>query len=167
MSFLRNGVLSEQEIGRLAGMPSEARLAKGPVVVIECPQEIPCDPCETACPHGAITIGEPIVNIPCLVEEVCTGCALCIASCPGQAIFVVDMTHGQETASVQLPYEFVPLPRQGEIVAGLNRLGEEVCRARVTRVVSVRRFDRTSVVTVVVPKEFGMEVRNIRLYGDR
>lgn len=151
----------------MAGMPSEERLAKGSVVIIECPQEIPCDPCETACPHGAIAIGEPIVNIPCLVEEACTGCALCIAACPGQAIFVVDMTHGEDTASVQLPYEFVPLPKRGEIVAGLNRMGEEVCRARVTRVVSAWRFDRTSVVTVVVPKELGMEVRNIRLGGNR
>ena len=32
------------------------RIRKGPVAVIECYEEIPCDPCRTSCPKKAITL---------------------------------------------------------------------------------------------------------------
>ncbi len=163
MPLLKDGVLSREELGALKGMPSGERLAAGPVVVIECGQQIPCDPCEGACPQGAIRIGEPIINLPELEEGKCTGCGLCIAACPGQAIFVVDMTYGEGKATVQLPYEFLPLPEKGELVGGLNRAGEEVCEGQVLRVVNSKKLDRTPVVTVIVPRDCGTEVRSIRL----
>ena len=49
-------------------------LIKGPIPVIECPEYIPCNPCETACPTHAITIGKPITNLPTLNVDKCTGC---------------------------------------------------------------------------------------------
>ena len=167
MPLLQDGVLSRDELSELRSVPVELRLAQGPVAVVECSQQIPCDPCEEACPQGAIRIGEPIINLPELHEEKCTGCGVCIAHCPGQAIFVVDMTYGDGEAAIQLPYEFAPLPERGDLVKGLNRAGLEVCKGRVTRVLNTRRFDRTAVVTVIVPKEFGMEVRSIRRRGSR
>ena len=41
-------------ITKMCGYPSKERLAKGPIVVIECPEEIPCNPCETICPKNVI-----------------------------------------------------------------------------------------------------------------
>jgi Fe-S-cluster-containing hydrogenase component 2 len=163
MAVLEDGVMSSEELEILPGVPSEERLAHGPVVVIECAQEIPCNPCELACRHGAIHIGESITSLPQLDEELCTGCGLCIAACPGQAIFVVDMTYSENEATVQLPYEMSPLPERGERVDALNRAGKPICEGSVVRVVNPKSYDRTAVVTVGVPKPCAMEVRNIAL----
>jgi Fe-S-cluster-containing hydrogenase component 2 len=167
MTLAKNGFFDKNELDKLPGVPSKERLQKGPVVVIECAQKIPCNPCEEACHKNAIKIGDSIIELPVLDSELCTGCGLCIASCPGQAIFVVDMTYSETEAAVQLPFEFLPYPKQGEIVDGLDRSGETVCDAKVLKVLNPKKFDRTAVITVSVPKKFGMEVRNIKLRKDR
>ena len=163
MTLIKDGFFDAEELEKLPGVPSKQRLKKGPVVVIECAQEIPCNPCEEACHKQAIVIGESIIDLPRLDADKCNGCGLCIASCPGQAIFVVDMTYSDNEAAVQLPFEFLPYPKKGQIVDGLNRAGEKVCDAKVLKVLTAKKFDRTAVITVAVPKEFGMEVRNIAL----
>lgn len=163
MTLEKDGSLSPEELARLPGIPSAERLKQGPVAVIECAQEIPCNPCEEACPAGAIQVGEPITNLPVLASDQCTGCGLCIPICPGLAIFVVDMTYSDREATVQLPYEFLPLPEKGEVVTALDREGRAVCPARVINVRNPKRFDHTAVITIAVPKDKAMNVRNIAL----
>ncbi len=163
MTLLKDGVLTNEELEALPCVPGRERMEKGAVVVIECPQDIPCNPCEPACPKGAIVVGGPITNIPVLKEDLCDGCGLCVAPCPGQAIFVVDLNHGNDEAAVRLPYEFQPLPDKGQKVKALNRRGEAVHEGTVVQVLTPSSFDRTAVITVTVPKELAMEVRSIRL----
>lgn len=166
MTLLEDGYLSPEELDELPGVPSKERLEQGPVAVVECAQEIPCNPCEDACPQGAICVGEPLTNLPVLNEVECIGCGLCIADCPGQAIFVVDMTHSEQAATVQLPHEYLPLPEKGEVVDGLSRAGDFACEGRVLRVQNPRRHNHTPVITVAVPKECAMDVRGIGLRRD-
>ena len=45
-------------------LPTPERQRRGPVAVIECFQEIPCNPCADACPRGAITMPENISQRP-------------------------------------------------------------------------------------------------------
>lgn len=163
MTLLKDGFFDPEELEKLPGVPSKERLAQGPVVVIECAQEIPCNPCEQACHKKAIQIGDSIINLPVLEADKCTGCGLCIASCPGQAIFVVDMTYSDTEAAIQLPYEFLPYPEEGQVVDGLDRAGKKVCSATVLKVLNPKKFDRTAVITITVPKQYAMEVRNIAL----
>lgn len=163
MAILIEGNLSREEVEQLPGVPSKERLQKGPVVVIECAQEIPCDPCVDACVRGAIHIDGSITLLPVLVEDSCSGCGVCIAVCPGQAIFVVDATYSEVEGTVQMPYEYVPLPHVGEEVDGLNRAGEAVCRAHILRILTPKKYDRTAVLTVAVPKDMVMEVRSVRV----
>ena len=152
---------SKEELEKLPGVPSKKRLEKGPVAVIECAQRIPCNPCSKACPRGAITIGKDITELPRLDEKKCIGCGLCVGKCPGLAIFVVDKTYSKEKAIVMMPYEFLPVPKEGESVQLLNRRGEKRGTGEVVKIVELS--DRTKVISVSVPKELAMEIRGIKV----
>ncbi|OGP93778.1 MAG: 4Fe-4S ferredoxin [Deltaproteobacteria bacterium RBG_16_48_10] len=156
------GVPSKEELEASPGYPHQEALDRGPIVVIECIQDIPCNPCEPACPSGAIFVGNPITNLPVFFPDKCDGCGRCIPLCPGQAIFRVDMTYSKENATVSFPYEFLPLPQKGDRVKGVNRAGEVLCNAEVLRVQNPKGFDHTAVITIVVPKDLAMEVRTIK-----
>jgi Fe-S-cluster-containing hydrogenase component 2 len=158
----RSGYLSEEELKESPGVPSEARRRKGPVAVIECTQDIPCNPCEASCKAGAISVGEDITNLPHLDEEKCVGCQTCVFMCPGQAIFMVDESLENGKARVTIPYEFFPLPGKGETVIALDRSGKELGEALVTAVRKTEKMDETSLVTLEVPREWSMRTRGLK-----
>ncbi len=142
--------------------PSKKRLSEGPVAVIHCKEEIPCNPCEFMCLEGAITIGHPLTNLPVFSENKCNGCKLCIAHCPGLAIFVVDQTYSEEQAIVHLPYEFSPLPAVGEDVDVVSANGAVIGNAKVKMVRNPPKFNRTAVISIAAPKAIAMEIRSIK-----
>ena len=162
MALRKTGYLTKGELVNLNLYTSEERFNKGPVAIIECTEEIPCNPCEAACKFKAIKIGKPITNIPILDENLCIGCGLCIAKCPGLAIFVVDKTYSNKEGSISFPYEYLPLPVTGSIVEAVNREGKVVSSGKVLKVLSKKSFDRTPVVTIAIPKEKLDEVRGIK-----
>ena len=157
--LLKDGVPTQEDLQNI--YPSVERLAQGPVSVIECFQQIPCNPCVEACNRGAIYIKGDINGLPLLAEERCNGCALCISRCPGLAIFVVDQTYSQEYGLVMLPYEYVPVPEKGQLVTGFNRAGDLLGQFEVIRVISGGKKNMTWVITLAVPQELLMEVRSI------
>ena len=57
-----NGIPSEEELQGSPCYPTEDIQKEKKVVIIECVQEIPCNPCEEACKFNAIYIGRPITN---------------------------------------------------------------------------------------------------------
>ncbi|MCD6330985.1 MAG: 4Fe-4S binding protein [Thermoplasmata archaeon] len=136
-------------------LPTEEQLKKS-VAIIECIQEIPCNPCVDACPFNAISM-ENINALPFVDYEKCVGCGKCIEICPGLAIFVVKVDGNK--ALVMLPYEFLPLPEEGEKVKALNREGKEICDAVVRKV----RKGRTPVITIELPSQYAMDARNIKV----
>jgi sarcosine oxidase subunit alpha len=142
--------------------PSPVRRKKGPYVVIECPEKIPCDPCVGACPQGAISIPGSMIELPQVDYDKCTGCLVCIPRCPGLAIFVIDETPDDHSI-VYLPYEFIPKPKKGDTVKALDREGKERCEATVTRILDSPKFDHCAVVGIAVPKNLIQEIRFIRL----
>ena len=156
------GVLTMEEIHRCPGWPGDECIEKKRIAVLECVEDIPCNPCEVICPVGAIKVGSPITNLPVIDGEKCTGCNLCIAICPGLAIFVVEKNHSERMSLISMPHEILPLPCKGDRVKGLNRSGEVVCEARVESVLTSKRFDKTNIVTVSVEKRFCHEVRSIK-----
>lgn len=164
MSTLRtSGATTVEELKATPGYPSDDALSSRPLAVIECLQEIPCNPCEDACPRGAITVGEPITRLPDFDADKCDGCGLCIASCPGLAIFMVDNTYSATEAEVSFPWEYLPLPARGEMVEAVNRLGESVCEGKVHRVRNSPKQDRTAIVSLIVPKKYSNQVRGMKL----
>ena len=146
-------------------MPSEERLNRGPVAVIECFQNIPCNPCYTACSRNAIKEFEDINDLPNIDHEACNGCSLCVSKCPGLAIMIMDMTYSEHEALIKIPYEFLPLPKENDLVKGLDREGKPVCEAKVIKVMNPKSFDKTPILSIAVKKEFAKIVRNIGM-GD-
>jgi Fe-S-cluster-containing hydrogenase component 2 len=156
------GYPSEKELENAPGVPGIKDLNKGPKAVIECVQHIPCNPCEAACPFGAITIGENITNLPVLDVDKCIGCGNCVAMCPGLAIFIVDMTYSDTEATVEFPYEYLPLPKKGDVVEAVNRAGEVICEGKVVSIRSSKNFANTRVIKMAVPKEFANQARSMK-----
>ena len=153
----KDGFLDLEEVMDIPGFPGIEVLNNKKCVVIECKQNIPCNPCESACPHHAISIGNPITNLPVVDPDKCIGCGLCVAQCPGH----------EEYDTVTLPYEYYPLPEKDQEVYGLSRDGKYVIKAVVVRIVLTKKNDRTAVIEVKVPKGYGMKVRNISVDGKR
>jgi len=159
----QTGFLSEEELRSGPGIPSETRRRKGAVAVLECLEDIPCNPCEAICKFDAITVGEDITTPPRLTEDNCVGCRSCVPICPGQAIFIVDESLPDDKAAVEMAYEYRPLPQKGDIVTALDRAGQPIGDATVTAVKKSEKMDRTATVIIEVPREWSMRTRAIRL----
>jgi Fe-S-cluster-containing hydrogenase component 2 len=154
------GVPTKEDIEGV--LPSIERLMQGPMAIFECYQNIPCNPCYTACKVGAIEPFADINDMPKILEEKCTGCGLCIAKCPGLAISILDYAYSDTEALIKIPYEFLPLPEEGERVVALDRAGEEVCEATIVKVLDVKSFDKTPIISLAFPKEHYKTVRHFK-----
>ena len=159
MNLLKKGYVADDEIERFPGVTHKV----GVHPVMECTQNIPCNPCQDACPKHCIRIGENITSLPVVDPDVdCIGCGMCVASCSGQAIFLVDETYEPGFATVTLPYEFLPLPEKGEKGYGMSRSGEKICEAEVVSVRTSKAFDHTNLLTIKVPADMAMKARFYR-----
>ncbi len=155
-SLLKNGYIAASEIERFPGVVQKAGIHP----VIECTQNIPCNPCQDACKFGCIRIGKTITSLPVVDEAAdCRNCGMCVASCSGQAIFLIDESVDEEHVNITLPYEFLPIPQNGDIGKALDRSGQAVCDATVIGYKSVPAFDHTALLTIQIPKEYKMQAR--------
>ena len=156
MNLLEHGFVSDEEITRYPGVTKKV----GVHPVMECTQNIPCNPCQDACPKGCITIGSNITSLPVVdTSHECIGCGMCVASCSGQAIFLVEEEVEPGFGTVTLPYEFLPLPKAGDKGIALGRDGKFVCEAEVVKVRTAPAFDHTNLLTVKVPNDMVMKAR--------
>jgi ferredoxin len=136
------------------------RAAKGPVAFVDCTEDIPCNPCEEACPTGAIVVGEDICALPRLDPELCNGCGACVIACPGMAVYLLDR-RGRE-ARVTVPYVMRDPLEKGTDVWVVDASGKEIGRGRVVSTRSGRSGGGTVLVTVEVPEELALKVRGVR-----
>ena len=80
---------------------------EGVFPIFHCYQEVPCNPCTSVCPVGAIrTERDEITGLPYIIDlDACTGCGSCVAVCPGLSMILVDYRDDPEHPLVTLPYE--------------------------------------------------------------
>lgn len=155
-TLLTKGYMAEEEVTRYPGV----KAVDGLHPVIECSQNIPCNPCQDACPKNCISIGDTITALPVFDEStICSGCGMCVASCSGQSIFLVDEGKEPGYTHITIPYEFLPLPVQGDKGVALDRSGTVIGEAEVIDVKSVNSFDKTHLLTMKVPSDMGMSAR--------
>jgi Fe-S-cluster-containing hydrogenase component 2 len=155
-NLLQKGYLSDDEVAIYPGVTSK----KGIHAVIECTQNIPCNPCQDACPKGCIKVGANIVSLPAIdPNAVCIGCGLCVAACSGQSVFLLKEDVENSFAEVTIPYEFIPLPKKGDRGIALDRGGAVICDAEIAEIKSLPAYDHTNLLTFRVPIEMGMRAR--------
>ena len=155
-SLLSRGFMTEDEVTNYPGV----KKTYGIRPVIECSQNIPCNPCQDACPKGCIKIGENITALPVYDESTdCVGCGMCVASCSGQSIFLIDDDKEEGFSYITMPYEFLPLPEKGDKGVALNREGLEIGQAEVVSVKTAKAFDKTHLLTMKVTSDMGMAAR--------
>jgi len=150
--YEKTGILSMKELQ----VPSKKQLEKG-VAILECVQEIPCNPCVDSCPVHAISMKD--INAPPMNNfEKCIGCTKCVGVCPGLAIFVVKIK--DDKAWITLPYEFITVPKVGDRVQALDRSGRSRGKAIIKK---IAKQGKTTVVTIEVDSSLAMEIRNIKV----
>jgi len=133
-------------------------------VIVDCPQDIPCNPCEKYCPTKAIIIGKEINQQPDYDPDKCIGCGKCLSVCPGRAILLIQYNYSDSTSKVTLPFEFSPEPKKNDEVELLSKSGELVCKGKVLDTKFFNDKDKCSMVDVEVPKDKAFSIRSIRLF---
>jgi sarcosine oxidase subunit alpha len=119
--------------------------------VFHCTQEVPCNPCTSVCPIGAIhTENDTLTGLPYRDEsEDCTGCMACVAVCPGLAITMVDFRKDAQHPTVTLPYEvWRDRVEVGQTVTVTDRDGAVLGRYPVERIRIKKKYPRTLLVQV-------------------
>lgn len=123
--------------------------------VFHCFQEIPCNPCTSVCPQKGIrTENEAITGLPYFVPGTeCTGCASCVAVCPGLAVTLVDARDDPEHPVVLFPYEiWREKVEVGRLVPVTDAEGAILGRYPVVEVKSRRKYPGTLLVGVRVER---------------
>lgn len=128
------------------------------IAVLHCHQEIPCNPCITACKVGAIT-KETLNSCPILDSQKCMGCKLCVASCPGQAITLQIRDYEEGFSTVTFPFEYRPLPKVNQEVDAVDEDGQYICKGEVIAVDYIEVFNKTILITLKIPHEYVDVVR--------
>ncbi|MFW5740528.1 MAG: FAD-dependent oxidoreductase [Myxococcota bacterium] len=135
--------------------------------VIRCVQEIPCNPCQQACPEKLISMPGSIMALPEFSGK-CLGCGECVTVCPGLAINLVfnDYDPTGNKALLMLPFEFsldrVPL---GSDVDTVDLDGNPVGKGVVIAVRSREQQDRRHLLLVEVPAEDKLAVAGFTIRG--
>ena len=133
--------------------------------ILHCAQEIPCNPCTSVCPKGCIVIeGDDMRALPEYVGEECSGCAQCVAICPGLAITLVDYREDPEHPQVTIPYEFTPESiHEGDSVTVLDTEGTFLGNVEVVKVRAPRFANRAALVQVRAPQEIARRIAGMRV----
>ncbi len=139
---------------------------KGVFPIFHCSQEIPCNPCTSICPKGAIQIeGNDILGLPMFNEEDCIACEQCVAVCPGLAITLVDFRKADNSDPiVSIPYEFPNSAiKEGDVVTVLDTLGTPLGNVPVVKVRSPKFADHALMVKVQAPASIAKLIAGIRV----
>lgn len=135
--------------------------------IMHCFQEIPCNPCISVCPSGAIKLNDAlgsIMDLPYYTGEDCTRCGQCIAVCPGLAISVAKKLYG-EWAEVVLPHEFNPAFHENEFVTLTDTDGIYIEKGEVMKIQFNKKY-KTYLITFKVSLENAIKIAGIRVQDE-
>lgn len=134
--------------------------------ILHCYQEIPCNPCISVCPSGAIKLQDALNSIMDLpyFDGDCTRCGQCIAVCPGLAISVAKKLYG-EFAEVILPHEFIPNFSANEFIALTDTEGNYLEKGEVIKINYSRKY-KTYMIALKVSVQNATRIAGIRIQDE-
>jgi glycine/D-amino acid oxidase-like deaminating enzyme/Fe-S-cluster-containing hydrogenase component 2 len=133
---------SQQHPVKVIGKPSlpeKARMFEKPFVQIDCLYGFACNPCEFACPHGAIT-KTSTSTVPKIDFEKCVGCMDCVYQCPGLAIFGYNLK--KDWLFLPIEYEV----QEGEEVFIVDNDGQKLGDGVVAKI--LRKSNKTNIARI-------------------
>jgi len=133
--------------------PTEERKTKKPFVQIDCLYGFACNPCEFACPHGAIT-KTSTSTVPQLNFDKCIGCMDCVYQCPGLAIF--GYHYAKDWLFLPIEYEVT----EGSEVFLVDNNGKKLGEGVIEKI--LRKPNKTNIARVKSHTIHGDELINIR-----
>lgn len=133
--------------------PSEERKTKKPFVQIDCLYGFACNPCEFACPHGAIT-KTSTSTVPQIDFEKCIGCMDCVYQCPGLAIF--GYHYAKDWLFLPIEYE----ASEGSEVFLVDNNGKQISEGVIEKI--LRKPNKTNIARVKSLTIHGDELINVR-----
>jgi NADPH-dependent 2,4-dienoyl-CoA reductase/sulfur reductase-like enzyme/Fe-S-cluster-containing hydrogenase component 2/bacterioferritin-associated ferredoxin len=133
---------------------------------IFCLQEIPCNPCSTSCPTGAINmLGNPIMDHPKFTGN-CIGCGKCVAICPGLAITLVDFRKDKDFPIVSVPYEINNMSVNiGDKVKAVDIDGNYLDELEVMQIIE-NKPNKVQLIRLKTPKSIAKKVVSFRVQDE-
>ncbi|MBW2015301.1 MAG: FAD-dependent oxidoreductase [Deltaproteobacteria bacterium] len=139
---------------------------EGVFPVFHCYEEVPCNPCTSVCPQGAIrTEGDRLTGLPYMEDlSLCKGCLNCVAVCPGLAVTLVDYREDPENPIVTLPYEvWRERVEEGSQVPVMDEDGALLGHYSVVKVQSMKKYPGTLLVQVSMDRKTAKQAAGIRV----
>ena len=133
-------------------MPTPERMDK-PFVVMDCLYGFACNPCQFACPHGAITKSSSSTT-PKIDFDKCIGCMQCVYQCPGLAIFGYN---------INKDWLFMPIEyhaEEGQEVFLVDNNGTKLGEGVIEKI--LKKENKTNVARVKSTTIHGQELTNVR-----
>ena len=123
LTAVQRGFNTREELEELDTLPPKEILIGKRKAIIECIEEIPCNPCAYICRTDAIE-KTSLSSLGKVDWDKCGGCTQCVAVCPGLSVFMQMIKDGK--GYVTMPYEVLPEPKVGQRAKLMDREGIEV-----------------------------------------
>jgi len=135
--------------------------------IIQCDQEIPCNPCTSVCPKGSINLkgtNGNIMDIPYFDGD-CTGCTMCVTICPGLAISLGKKLD-ESFAELILPHEFLPDFEVGDLIRATDKDGNFIEEVEVLKIRFNKKY-KTYLVHVKSSLKNSQKIAGIRVQDEK
>jgi glycine/D-amino acid oxidase-like deaminating enzyme/Fe-S-cluster-containing hydrogenase component 2/bacterioferritin-associated ferredoxin len=134
-------------------VPTKERMFEKPFVQIDCLYGFACNPCEFACPHGAIT-KTSTSTVPKIDFGKCIGCMDCVYQCPGLAIFGYNLK--KDWLFLPIEYEV----EEGEEVYLVDNNGKILGEGVIVKI--LRKSNKTNIARVQATDVTGEKLVDVR-----